>query len=251
MVPTFMARPRKKHVQQELPAWGGRRKGAGRPPRGGRSSERHKVRADHQARHPVHVTLRVEDAIGSLRRRQAYHAVRKALYTTLARKDFRIVHISLERDHVHLLVEAEHKTALSSGMQGFEISAARHLNAAASKERGSRRKGRVFADRYHARVITSPRQTRNALAYVLNNWRRHRQDGGMESMFWDVDYFSSGVSFGGWRELADSPFLPAVPEGYERLSVSRPRTWLLEHGWRRAGTISMHAVPGPTARGTR
>ncbi len=131
----------------------------------------------------------------------------------------------------------------------IERSAARQLNAVVSKSRGVRRTGRVFADRYHARAIKSPRDARHTLSYVLNNWRRHRQDRGMESMFWDVDYFSSGVSFGGWKELADSPFLPPVPEGYERLSVSRPKTWLLEHGWMRAGAISMHAVPGPKLGG--
>lgn len=49
-------------------------------------------------------------------------------------------------------------------------------------------------------------------------------------MFWEVDYFSSGMSFGGWKKLVESPFLPPVPEGYERLSVSRPRTWLLDRG---------------------
>ncbi len=247
-----MAKPRKKHLQQALAfkTWGGKRKGAGRRPKGSRPGEKHERRPEHEARHPVHVTLRVEAAIGTLRRRDAYHAVRKAMYATLVRADFRIVHISLEHDHVHLLVEADHKLALSRGMQGFEIAAARQLNAAVSKARGRRRTGRVFADRYHARVITSPRQARHALSYVLNNWRKHKQDRGMESMFWDVDYFSSGVSFCGWRELDGSPFLPPVPPGYERLSVSRPRTWLLEKGWMRSGSISMHARPGPR-RATR
>ncbi len=245
-------KPRKRHVQQALAfkTWGGKREGAGRPAKGSRSSERHKRRPEHCARHPVHVTLRVERAVGTLRRRDAYHAVRKAMYTTLGRTDFRIVHLSLEDDHLHLLVEADHKLALSRGMQGFEIAAARRLNAAVSKARGVRRSGRVFVDRYHARALTSPRDTRHTLSYVLNNWRRHQQDRGLESMFWEVDYYSSGVSFGGWKELAGSPFLPAVPEGYERLSVSRPKTWLLERGWMRSGSISMRAVPGraPAAR---
>ena len=241
-----MERSRKKHVQQALAlnTWGGKRKGAGRPAKGKRSSERHEQRPEHDPRHPVHVTLRVERAVGTLRRRDAYHAMRKAMYATLERQDFRIVHISLEADHVHLLAEADHKTALSRGMQGFEIAGARYINAVVSKARGARRRGRVFADRFHARAITSPRAARHALSYVFNNWRKHKQDRGIDSMFWDVDYFSSGVSFGGWKELADSPFLPPVPKGYERLSVSRPRTWLLDQGWMRAGTISMRAVPG-------
>ncbi len=244
-----MAKLRTKHLQQTLtfPTWGGKRAGAGRPrrPHARRSSERHKQRPEVNPRHPIHVTLRVEQDVASLRRRHAYHAVRRALVPTLRRADFRIVHISLERDHVHLLVEAETKLALSRGLQGFQITAARYLNVAVSKARGDQRTGRVFADRYHARSISSPRDARNTLNYVLNNWRRHKQDQGMESMFWDVDYFSSGVSFGGWKELTDS-LLPPVPEGYQPLPVSSPQTWLLVEGWTKAGPISMHAVPGPT-----
>ncbi|HWU90223.1 MAG TPA: hypothetical protein VN253_23325 [Kofleriaceae bacterium] len=63
-------------------------------------------------------------------------------------------------------------------------------------------------------------------------------------MFWDVDYYSSGPTFDGWQELDRSPFLYETPD-YSRLSVGRPKTWLLAAGWRRAGSISMRDVPGP------
>ena len=66
----------------------------------------------------------------------------------------------------------------------------------------------------------------------------------METMFWDVDYYSTGPSFDGWEELERSPFLYRTPD-YPRLSVSRPRTWLLARGWQKAGSISMQEVPGP------
>ncbi len=246
-----MSRPRKIHIQQSLPLekkWGGKRDGAGRPRKGYRASEPHKVRPTLDPRHPLHITLRVERAVGNLRRRDAYHAVRRAMSQTLGRDDFRIVHISLESDHIHLVVEAEHRLALARGLQGFEISAARHLNRAISKATGTRRRGCVFVDRYYAVPLRSPSQVRNAVRYVLNNWRRHREDQGIDTMFWDVDYFSSGVSFSGWQELAGAAFLPPAPPGYEHLGVASPRTWLLAEGWTRAGTISMHSVPGPLER---
>jgi REP element-mobilizing transposase RayT len=56
-----------------------------------------------------------------LRRRAMYKALRDATITAALREQFRIVHISLQRTHVHLLVEADHKTALARGMQGFTI----------------------------------------------------------------------------------------------------------------------------------
>src|SRR6185295_7661255 len=106
------------------------------------------------------------------------------------RESFRIVHLSIQRTHVHLLVEADHKAALASGMQGFQISAAKHLNAAISKNRpGPRRRGAVFSDRYHAEIITTPTQARHTLNYVINNWRKHQEDRTDTARSWKIDPF--------------------------------------------------------------
>jgi len=128
-------------------------------------------------------------------------------------------------------------------MQAFEISAARHINRALSEARRVRRRGRVFSDRYHARVLRSPRQVRHALAYVLNNWRRHEEDHGPESMFWTIDPYSSAIHFSGWRELDGRR--SSVPERHEPLPVGAAESWLLRVGWRRHGLISVREVPGP------
>ena len=115
----------------------------------------------------MHVVLRTVSAVGDLRRRCVYHAIREATLTTARRENFRIVQLSIQRTHVHLLVEADDKAALASGMQGFQISAAKHLNTAISKGKpGPRRRGTVFPDRYYAEIITSPRQARRTLSYV-------------------------------------------------------------------------------------
>lgn len=225
--------------------WGGKRKGAGRPPKSTRAGEPHTKRERFSRSMPVHITLRVVAPIPTLRRPDAYHAIRRALYAIVERDDFRVVHLSIERDHLHLIVEADNHLALSSGVRAFETSAAQRLNRAISIAIGSLCLGKVFDDRYHARLISTPTQARNTISYVLNNWRRHGLDRGMETMFWDVDYYSSGPSFDGWQELDDSPFLHGTPD-YSRLSVCRPRTWLLKTGWRRAGNISMRDVPGPS-----
>src|SRR5262249_25122303 len=105
------------------------------------------------------------------RRRVAYQAIREATLTTARREAFRTVRRSIQRAHLHLSVEADHRAALAVGMQGFQISAAKPLNAALSRGKpGPRRRGTVFPDRYHAEVITSPRQARHTLSYVMNNW---------------------------------------------------------------------------------
>jgi REP element-mobilizing transposase RayT len=223
---------------------GGKRRGAGRPPKGARAGAAHKKRDVLGRYDPVHVVLRVAAALGNLRRRCVYRAVREATLTTARRENFRIVHLSLQRTHIHMLVEAEDQYALASGMQGFQISAAKHINAAISKDRpGPRRKGTVFIDRYHAVIITCPTQARHVLGYVMGNWRKHQEDRSSATRGWHIDWFSSAGMFPGWQEYGDDHFLWRSPPGYDPLVVYQPRTWLLREGWMTAGPISTRHVP--------
>src|SRR3979409_11122 len=112
---------RRRHVQQELFRRGGKRRGAGRKPKGSRAGERHEARPDFKPYHALHVVMRLVPEVDSLRKRKMYKAMWEAPITAARRERFRIVHISLQRTHVHLLIEAEHKAALTRGMQGFTI----------------------------------------------------------------------------------------------------------------------------------
>jgi putative transposase len=196
----------------------------------------HVARPDVSPRHPVHVTMRVTDEVAQLRTRKAYQAVRRALQRCAMRTDYRVVHISIQRTHIHAICEADSKDALTRGMQSFEISAAKQLNRAMKRKRG-----RVFASRYHTTAIETPTQARSELAYVLNNWLKHRAHVGKP---WRIDPWSSASQFSGW----------STPHGYEPqeepLPVVAPRSWLLREGWMRAraGPIRLDEVPGP-ARG--
>jgi putative transposase len=222
---------------------GGARRGAGRPPKGVRAGSAHKTRPELSRHHPVHVVLRVVGAIGNLRRNAAYAAIRDATLTAAPRENFRIVHLSIQRTHLHLLVEADHRMALARGMQSFQISAAKHLNRELSKP-GPRRRGTVFPDRYHATILTSPRQVRHALAYVLGNWRRHGEHLARRCRHWTVDWYSTAPLFPAWTELSGDPCYPAFPPSYDPLIVYRPRTWLLRVGWQRHGpTLSYAETP--------
>jgi len=231
-------RKRKRHVQLELPKLdkngqrrGGKRKGAGRPAKGRWPGAPHKRRAEVNGRKPQHVTLRVVRGVGWLRGHRAYRAIRRALVVCLARTDFRIVHFSLQSDHVHLLCEADDKIALARGVQGFEISAAKQLNRELS--RGG---GQVFGDRYHVVAIDSVAGTRHALSYVLNNWRKHERDG-VGLYGGRIDPFSSGALFAGWSER-----LAPAPASYEPPRVAMPQTWYLVEGYKRAKPISVFEV---------
>jgi hypothetical protein len=252
ITPASKRRARKRHVQTELDyrhdkngqRRGGPRPKAGRKPKGARAGSSHKTRPEINHRHPQHVTLRVAAAVGWLRRMDAYRAVRRALARVLANHHaFRIVHISVQGTHLHVLCEASDKDTLARGIQGFEIAAAKALNRAVSKRAAVPRVGRVFPDRYHVESISSVRQARHALAYVLNNWRRHREDGRRVGLFGGrVDPFSSGGAFEGWRAAIETWTWPV---DYEPPPVSRAETWLLAEGWKRAKPIGAFEVPGP------
>ena len=233
-----MGKPRKRHVQTEIvfKKWGGARKGAGRKRRGPRRQVPHLRREDFNPNHPLHVTLRVLDEVGRLRRRDAFHAVRKSMLVVAARENFRIVHLSIQGNHIHVVCEAQSRRALSSAMIAFKTAAARLLN------RSVGRTGRVFADRYHVEVLTTPTQVRNAIAYCLNNWRKHREDRGAT---YRVDPYSTGIYFRGWKET-DIPKVLVIPPSAVVLPYREPRTWLLAEGWKRANRpISLYEVPGP------
>src|SRR5262245_57989709 len=221
---------------------GGARPGAGRKPRKGKARQRgwgksghdtdHQTRPAHAERFPLHVTLRVKDDVKRLRRGYVLRKLRRAPQVVARREAvFRIVHMSIQGNPVHLPVEALNKKELALGMQACAISAARAIN------RAQQREGKVFAFRYHAVEIRHRRQMRHALAYVLNNWRRHTEDRRSRHA---LDEYSSAVLFEGWT---CGRFV--VPARHEPLAVKPARTWMLRKGWQMYGLIAPREVPGP------
>jgi putative transposase len=214
---------------------GGRRDGAGRPVTGKRRDPRHRTRPEISRHEPQHVTIRVVDAVGRLRRMDMYRAIHRAMRTALRRPDFHCVHASIQGNHLHFIVEADNRRALTLGMQGLKISMACWINAALEK-RGLPRLRKVFAYRYHVTPLRSPRQVRHALAYVLNNWRRHGEDRRSNAA---LDPFSTAVLFRGWKNRTFD-----IPSSYDPLPVVSPQTWLLRIGWQKHGPIPIDFVPG-------
>jgi REP element-mobilizing transposase RayT len=167
-----------------------------------------------------------------LRSRRFLRAFRSSLRKGCERDDFRVVHYSVQRDHVHLLVEAAGKGAMGRGMKSVAPRLAKAVNRAFG------RSGAVLHGRYHIRLLRTPREVRNALAYVLLNARKHwKQAHGHPPPVW-IDAASSGRSFDGWRRGSSGRARIEAPE------VAPPRTWLLRIGWRRHGLVSLGEVPG-------
>ena len=201
-----------KPKQLELPTWGGRRKGAGRKSKGPLGLVSHRARPVHLGHHPLHVVLRASAGVPRLRRRDVMAEVRRALGARGTRDEFRLIHYSVQGNHLHLVVEARDKVSLSRGMQGLAVRVARAVNRAAS------RKGRVFADHYFARALRTPAEVRRAVRYVLDNHLHH----------------AAGL------DPQTDPCASGEP-------LMQPRTWLLSVGWlrSRAGPLPVAYWPVP------
>ena len=222
---------------------GGYRDGAGRP-KGSRTSSRipHRTRAAISERDSVHVTVEVLPMRRSLRSKRASGAIMAIFRAEKDRKGFRLVGYSLRRNHIHLVCESDDASCLARGMQRLCSRIARRVN------RLWGRRGTFFADRYHSRVIASPRDMRNVLRYVLLNENKDElidvltRGGRLDMDGGGFDPLSSARWFDGWDPAEARP-PPPPTDDERRWPVTRPRSWLGSKGWRRHGLLRATETP--------
>jgi REP element-mobilizing transposase RayT len=224
--------------QLEFPQHGGARRGAGRKPKGRAAGASHATRPSTPARHPLLVTQRLCAGLPSSRQQAEFEVICSVLAESAQRDGWRIVHFSVQSNHLHYICEARDAAALTSGMKSLGVKLARRLN------RLWKRTGKVLAERFHARALETPSEVRNALTYVLNNARKH-------GIFADgPDPFSSGPWFDGWkrsRASSRSTTSGAARARWPSVLTAAPETWLLGIGWRKRGLIEPRAIPGGKA----
>jgi REP element-mobilizing transposase RayT len=204
-------------IEIEFHEWGGGRDGAGRPRSPGRGRAQ-----------PVHVTMRIREGLPPMREPVLFRELRRRIgdanRSPRLRDVFRIVHFSVQDDHVHMIVEARDASALSRGVQGLAVRLARRTN----KLLGIR--GGFWGDRFHSRELTSPRAVRNAIVYVLMNAKKH------------------GTTYTGIDPLSSAPwftngFAPALEPCALAPPVRAATTWLAAVGWRRHGLLRREERP--------
>jgi REP element-mobilizing transposase RayT len=161
-------------------------RGPGRPKKKNNDRVSHAARPALAEKSAVHVTLRVQRHVPNLRARRRFNVIKQAFVKFAGGRGFRLVHFAVLSNHVHFVVEADGKSALSMGMQKLLHSISRRLNALSVAEHGghvSTKKGaysalkgwlgRVFSDRYHAHVLATPTEMERAVHYVVTNADRH------------------------------------------------------------------------------
>ena len=228
-------RVRPKQLELDLPTWGGARKGAGRKRVAAKARVRHRKRGTFDKSHPVHVTLRMRDDVPTLRNRDAWSVIVRVLRAARTRYGLTVNQYAVLGNHLHLIVEHEGGDSLVRGMRGLCTRLGMRLNAL------FRREGPVLADRYHARALTTPLEVRNALAYVLLNFRKHAlAEGRRLAPAW-VDPHTSAPKFDGWRTPLRTRFVTFD------FGTAPARTWLLGRGWRKHGLIALDETPRSTS----
>lgn len=175
------------------------------------------------SRSPIMITVKLKSGLRNLRCGVIHEQLKKG-FLGAKKFGFRVVHYSLEGNHVHIFAEVDDKDALAKGMMSFGSS----FGKAIRKFNGGT--GPVFMGRYHVRVLKNPTQTKQALAYVLFNRAKHTK--------WhpEINEYSSNVHFKEWDKLLGKKRGP-VYKGYAGLNrelpsyLSPPRSWLAKAGW--------------------
>lgn len=210
--------------------WGGKRRGAGRPNKSGLVN--HMKREAVDFKRPLHLTLKVRNAKWNLRCGEVLAQFKRS--AAKARLfGVRVLHYSILRDHVHMVVETASNEDLAAGMRSFGASFGKALRNIF----GGR--GAVFAGRYHLHVLKSPTEVRNALAYVLQNMAKHSR------LLQHLDGYSSAPYFDQWKTLLGrhmSPILRGHRAAKLPTYLSPPRSWLARVGWTRVKTSTLDAV---------
>jgi REP element-mobilizing transposase RayT len=229
----------KKPVQLALPrtgGWGGKRRGAGRKPTVSttvtRSRVPHTKRPVHKGRHPIHVTLRVKTGLPTFRQQRVHTLFAEVLRDQRRRAykdDFRVVHFSIQSNHLHLIIEADSEraaekgyTAVRSGISGLKIAFAKRLNMMLH------RKGNVWDDRYHRHDLKTPLETVRGVGYLFNNYAHHGEWSYGDGV---LDPFSTAWLYDGWDE--SKPHFIFHESEHWKFPVSRAETWLLREGWKK------------------
>jgi REP element-mobilizing transposase RayT len=221
-----------RQLEFDFPEHGGRREGAGRKQKGEKAMMPHKKREEITRADPLLITARMAADLPTLRRSEEMKIARSALKAARDRNGMRVIHYSVQGNHLHLIVEAEDRSAVARGMNGLLVRLTKGLNKLWQRE------GKVFPDRFHDEVLTTPTQTRNALRYVLQNGKKH----GVVPLY-SIDPCSSGLAFDGWTRPSIVPHV---------LDTVVPATaWLLTNGWQRHGLIGLDEVPRRKRKGKR
>lgn len=216
---------------------GGRREGAGRKRAPGNVGlQPHSARPELVARFPVHATMRAVRGVPSLRAELLANVVVAEMRRASA-KGFRVLHYSVQDNHVHLIAEGDDGASFSHGMQRLASRIARFVNLLTS------RRGRFWRERYHRRDLATPRQFRNALVYVVFNFRKHARAAERAARARSIDDWSSAIWIDAWSTGAMRQLVRDHRPRAGPCPTAKPDSWIARAGWKLHGPLDPRESP--------
>jgi hypothetical protein len=137
--------------------WGGRRPRSGKKRIHSKGAS-HRTREPINQRQPLHVNFKYRI---SIRNKEVLKILKRALLNSRS-KGLRILHYSVQTNHMHFIIEADNNRILEAGMRSLTVTLAKGI-----------KKGKVQLERYHLHVLKTIRETKNAIHYVLFNEQKH------------------------------------------------------------------------------
>jgi REP element-mobilizing transposase RayT len=209
---------------------GGRRKGAGRPCKKD-SLHRHKSREDFNPKHPLHINIKLEKGLPTLRAKASFKLVKQAILKA-RQKGLRIIHFSVQSNHLHLLIESDGKEKLAQSMQSLCTSLAKSINSRLQ------RKGKVFKDRYHVHILKTLREVKHAMVYIFQNFAKHTKIPNRFDPYSTLICFKEKVLLGlskvNTHKLFKNESERELLKNQMQKLIDDPVTWHLNVGWKKA-----------------
>lgn len=196
-------------MQTTLNFHGGYRKGSGRT-RLHSKGVAHRAREKVKHYHPLHINFKFRTFI---KKKASLRILKRALIN--ARKQgLRIVHFSMQSNHIHLIIEAKDNSVLSSGMRALTVTFAKGL-----------KKGKVQLERYHLHVLKTKRETKHAVHYVMFNQQKHEK-----GTYTILDEFTSAMTdLKTVKEYAKRMRITIKILGSVILEMDKPTIWMLSN----------------------
>jgi REP element-mobilizing transposase RayT len=168
----------------------------------------HERRERVSLRTALHINFKVRF---SIRNKVCLGHLKKAIQNARSH-GLKVLHFSLQSNHVHLLVEAVDNEILTRGMRSLTVTFAKRMG-----------RGRIQLERYHLHVLRTLQETKNAVNYVLFNHQRHTG-----SKTAHVDSFSSLGGVQNLRRLASSVGISILlKKDPPVIQVDPPAGWLV------------------------
>lgn len=120
----------------------------------------------------LHLTIKIAKEKSNLKNKEVLSILKRAILNS-RKMGLRVIHFTLEYDHIHLLIEAENNHLLGKGMQSFGVTLSKAINKL------KKTSGQVYRHRYHFRKITSARQLKNVMNYIFRNGLKHGTSAGI------------------------------------------------------------------------